>query len=704
MNDQPTSTQQATKNAVYVLLAFAAVTGIVAGWKIYEAWQVESVDRWQYYPLLFWGGFNAITGLAAAWWARTYRPPEDLRDEETSPTKVLILSVGGMLGFLTVVLGVWYGYMWWSDLTKSRAAWGELKTWIPVLLVLGGLAVMLVAVVIVRSEERRSVVFRRLIYGYNAVLMGLLVFAILGVGNVMASIYAVHPFDWTASSLYSISDQGKRILESMEAPVKVYVRLSPRDPLYSDVKTLLDTCKSYTDKLDEDFVADRSGVRMLMTEYDLQDTEAIVVVYDPENAQGRKAFEKIKDADLVDESGGMGPRGGQPERKFKGERALMQALKSLNEGKITQTIYVTQNSGEMKLDEFSARGDRPGRPDRGLGALKGRLEKAGYKVLPLQLGELDEVTKEPAKVPTDAFAVIVAAPTNLGDPVLATAKIKVLEEYMKRKDGRMIVILEARQNREGIVQPTGLEGFLTSFGVKVGNDMILHEPFRNLPDPAQVIIGLDTTGERSLLEALGPSGAGGFALIETRSVQPATGAAGFTTKPLLRTMSLLRDATGQWPEEQLRGDPAAFIASLEKEKPDELSRRKRSPQTSVAVTVRDASSPTNMPDDQFHARARPSDGAPRMVVIGSSTFASNTATEAGRGNPVYYDLMTSSLAWLRGGDKGAILTEIPERTRNNYQMNTKPDDVLRVLFLPGLVLVIGIVGSGVIVLGFLRRR
>jgi NADH:ubiquinone oxidoreductase subunit 6 (subunit J) len=698
MHDQETPRPPATTLALYVLAVFTVVMGIVAGYKIYQAYQAEASSRGQYYPLLFWASFNTVAGIAAALWVWSWKPAEGGRGQATDPTKLIILGVGGVLGFTTVIfLGLGYVYLWWDDLVKARTAWKEFKTWIPALLILGGLAVMLLSVLAVRSEERHNVVLRRLIYGYNAVLVGLLVFAILGVGNVMASIYAFRPLDWTETNIYSISEPSKLILEKIDVPVKVHVLVSPRDPLHEDMRTLLDGARSYNRLLEVEFLNDPRALEKLYAQYELLDGTAAVVVLDPDETKGKRKHEAIKIEELEDPGSRFGSQGRQ--RDFKGDQAVMSAIRNLVEGKITETIYFTQDSGEMKLSEIGSRRDRPGGSDRGLGQLKLRLEKAGYTVKELNLGEIDAATKEPAKVPADAFAVILAGPTDLGASNLAAGKIKVLQEYMNRKEGKLIVLVEAHRNRDGVVQPTGLEGFLAGYGVDVKNDIILHLRVNVVPDPTMAILGLAPDSDRAFRTSFRTSGP--IYLTDVRTVQPLAGSTTFTAQRLLVTLRFMQGMPGQWAETELRGDPEEFIKNLEEKQPEEYNRKLQSTPITVAVTVREKSADAAMPDDQFHSQARQTEGRPRLVVFGSADLISNNNIE--RGRETYYSLFAGSLAWLRGG-KTEVLAEIAPRTRQSYRMNVQPDDLGRIIWMPVLVLLIGVVGAGIAVLGFIRRR
>src|SRR5437016_5366264 len=78
-----------------------------------------------------------------------------------------------------------------------------------------------------RPAERASAGMRRLLYGYNAVLGGLLLLSILGVANLLASVrvgplgFFSRQWDWTAAQIYSIKPATRQFLEHLDRPVKV---------------------------------------------------------------------------------------------------------------------------------------------------------------------------------------------------------------------------------------------------------------------------------------------------------------------------------------------------------------------------------------------------------------------------------------------------------------------------------------------------
>src|SRR5437762_2027264 len=111
-----------------------------------------------------------------------------IQNQNAADRSMLILAVGGVSGFLVWVLSLVLAYRWSATIFGGLEAWqgpNWWQLWVCVLAMLGGLAIMFVSLLPARAVERSNMVLRRLLYGYNAVLTGLLLLAILMVVNVL---------------------------------------------------------------------------------------------------------------------------------------------------------------------------------------------------------------------------------------------------------------------------------------------------------------------------------------------------------------------------------------------------------------------------------------------------------------------------------------------------------------------------------------
>ena len=115
-----------------------------------------------------------------------------------------------------------------------------------------GLVIMFAAFQLARTEERANPFLRRLLYGYNAALTGVLLLAVLLVVNVFLNIWSKTPLDFTAGSSFTLSPQSQNILKSLDKPVQITQVHGFRNAFFleSEVKTLLDNCRDLSDKVE----------------------------------------------------------------------------------------------------------------------------------------------------------------------------------------------------------------------------------------------------------------------------------------------------------------------------------------------------------------------------------------------------------------------------------------------------------------------
>src|SRR5207249_7648400 len=142
---------------------------------------------------MLWGGLLALIFMGAGVW---YLLSEEIgMFNAADATRLMVLTIGGLSGLVTVLLiGLTLPYFeWWNVFVGGVESWR--KEWwrvgITMLALFGGLALMFASLQLARADERSSPGLRRLLYGYNAVLTGRLVLAILVVLNVSTYITVV---------------------------------------------------------------------------------------------------------------------------------------------------------------------------------------------------------------------------------------------------------------------------------------------------------------------------------------------------------------------------------------------------------------------------------------------------------------------------------------------------------------------------------
>jgi hypothetical protein len=656
--------------------------------------------RGDYLSVSIWGAGLALVALMAGLWRLLAQPA---RLTPADATRLLILVLGGLGGLLTVLfLGLGLALRWWSTVTGGWEAWQGKEgwhIWVILFAFVGGLAVMFLSLQLARTDERSNSAFRRLLYGYNAVLTGLLLFLILVVLNVLSYIpwgpfaWLNQTFNWSESSIYSLSSKSENVLDGLTKPVKVYVILSQRNEWYRPTRALMDNVRRINPKVQVKYLspeADREEIERLAKDYKIAvEREGLLVAYGSEpNIETRF----IKNADLFSADADMMMGGRSKQSFFKGEAALMNELNSLDQGKEKPVIYLTQGNGELDMSDSS---QNP-RSDVGLSAFKDRLQSNNYTVKGLQFTQVEGVqSKKPdlviaKRVPADAALVIIAGPTKRFE----TYAIDALKEYMQSADpkavkGKLIAMLGAVVTPEKTMLQTGLEPMLAELGVELKNDRLLRLPSASLRDPEQILV---ITNPEPSVQAqnpiLSPFNGIGFLFRRCRPVAPKT-PAGPGPQQHFRADSLMVTFPNQdlLQESNLAADAMQLLIELDRT--NKLGQRISRDVIPVAVAVSETTGAGAGPDP--HAFMNPGDSKPRLVVFGDSAMAcNNLMTERAGGAGVYYDLLASTIAWLREKPTGI---GIEPKKSDFYALNPEVN-VGRMVWLPALLMVVTVVGLG----------
>jgi ABC-type uncharacterized transport system involved in gliding motility auxiliary subunit len=307
-------------------------------------------------------------------------------------------------------------------------------------------------------------------------------------------------------------------------------------------------------------------------------------------------------------------------------------------------IYVVKGHGERDISSAER---------TGLSQAKDQLQKANYTVKELELART-------GTVPADAAIVIIPGPKN----DLLPPELLALDEYLA-KGGRVLFMADP-------LQAEGVAKYLVKYGVTLGNDLVVE------PSPIGQLFGvgpevpLVTRYEQHAITKDMGNVMTGFPL--TRSVTPAE-----KSPRGLRATALARTSRDSWGETDLeglrRGQPA----------------RKDAADTQGPVPVITAVTIEAVPGAKTDAKAEGEAGKKpegRLVVLGTSTFASNQALGF-QGNR---DLFLNIVSWL-AGQEGEIAIR-PKDTRQNPILLTANQGfivlVLSLGVLPGVVMACGI--------------
>ncbi len=651
------------------LLGAAAVFAIIV--IVMVAWVGWGVDV----PVRLW--LLALSALSAAvgLWVRMGSAGQGVGTLDSLRVQGMVL--GGLAGFATAALGLALALF-----TYRGVFAGGLDVWrdnrgrvlLCALALFGGLGLMFASLQLGRTVERANAAVRRLVYGYNAFLMGLLLLAILVLINVLAYVpfapFSVfgNQWDWTASGIYTLKPATTNFLKELDRPVKVYMLLPRADPIEEETVILLNNFKSVTNKVSWQSLSrdmNRKDINELADKYQLSESLGLLVVYGTDPEQN----EFIRREDLfVNRT--------TEERMrftFKGEAVLMKALTLLAEDKKRAVVYFTQGNGEPTL----AGGAPGGRRARTLGELRDRLTRSNYEVKELKLAPGVD------KVPDDAAVVVVAGPRT----PLPDSGVKALTQYMSQPGGKgkLVLLLDvAPGNPASKMEESGLEGLMAQFGVKAGTDRILG--LTNL-GPTSILASMNEENRSPLAQAFVE---GWFLFDDARVVEASGGAprGGARVETLMHTLSRVPVWT-----EGLGSNPTALLDRLETD-PDAFKalQPKLKSRLPVAVTVVEGTG--DLPNIPGHAGVVGKDDKPRMVVFGDASWITDEMmqTRLGRRN---VDLFTSTLAWLRGrANIGADAEEGTDRKQFTLAGEITPEKVSRLRWLPVWLMLVAIVGLG----------
>ncbi len=658
---------------------------------------------WQSLAVFIWGTAIALLALVAGFICTTMVPATP--DKEAERLRILALVVLGGFGSATALLGFLLPFCaspfsvtdYRAIVNAGVSKWRERENAFAMLrcvaALLGGLVAMFLALSQTRVYERSSPRLRRVQYGYNAVLSSLLLIFIVVLLNLLP--YAkVWPFtyvnesiDWTRTGLHTIHDATRNVVADLKQPVKVYAFGSSSDMIMRDVRELLDGCRNINPQMFhwEQLSRDRNAtmLRELESKYKLVDSQGLLVVYGTDK---KEMSEFIRYNDLF--KPGSNPR--EARYQFKGENALLNALVYLSANKNRAVVYFTQGNGELSMKERMAAGSGL---DTSMSQLIEELGRVNYETRELAV----EATTD--KIPDDAEIVVVARPAQ----PYPEKFLKALRDYLhgvERKEGKkgqMIVLFDVvTESGKNTMVRTGLENLVAEYGIRVNeNQLVDLDP----PSDYYLIQGLPPRQSNNpIAKAFANEAAGTLSIFHfyrTRTLDstspPAPGGAPPSNQPdvLVRTMSQRFFIS----QTDLSAKPSALIAEIQRDPSNVEKMLNRSP-LALAVSEGGSAAPP-IQGHEFMAK----EGQPRLVVFGDASWISNGLLL--RPSPNNYNLFASCLSWLaRRPDLG---TQVPTAEHDIYELKAPQDTKLRLLLLPGFLMMLAVLALGVGV-WVVRRR
>ena len=285
-------------------------------------------------------------------------------------------------------------------------------------LAIAGLVCTLLYILSQWREVGQAFAGRQARFGTLAAASVLVVFAILVAINYVSARHN-RRWDLTAAHQFSLSDQTKKVLRDLKAPVRI--RVFARS----------DDFQRFRDRLDE---------------YTYQSKQVSTEYIDPEKKPGLAQQYGVTALGTVV----FDYKGRNEKVTSDGEQELTNALIKVLQGRQPK-VYFTQGHGEK--DTVSA--DRGG-----YNAITAALTTDNFVVDKIVLAQ------QPA-VPDDAEVLIIAGPkTDFLGP-----EIDMVKAYLAR-GGKVFLMLDPVLKADQS-QPTGLQGLLKEWGIDADNDIVL---------------------------------------------------------------------------------------------------------------------------------------------------------------------------------------------------------------------------------------
>jgi hypothetical protein len=627
------------------------------------------------------GILGAAVGLGVGGTMLAKLPKPDVAGRRAD-ARVTILVAGGAFGFVLMLGGLWFFYLWFGSLTAwlDQDKRGEAK-WVlgPILAFVAGAALVFVAAQPARAEERNNPLLRRLVYGTNLGLSALLLLLILTAGNVFASLRVPNQLDTTSRGFYTLDDSTRQLIAGLDQPVTAYCTLyegAGDDPhtqrVIRDARGLLTALQDVNPaKFHVRFLTpqlDKAEIDRLSGKFPQFDRQAFGILLVAGEDESRASF--VNGQDLVAQD----PTGRSRVVAFQGEAKLDREILFLTEGKTRPVVYFTQGHGELEIKPLPPGAETRAAGMRTANLIREALTKNYVDVRPL---EFDLALP---KVPDDAAVLVVADPRTPLPKEQAEAIRKFMTEPRpndKTRRGKLIVLSSPhpRQPEKAGVAETGLEGVLGDLGVELGKEYLYGQATRELTaSRATVAVTGSLVDERNPIALAYQDSI--LIMGDCRLAEPKPGApGGLRVSPLFITYPPNRLT---WLEPDPLTNPAQRFEQFLQNRQLAVDRQLTRSPRSVAVLV---SEPAASGD-------RTAPPTARAAVYGSGEFFADPPSGR-RPSPIPAELFATTLDWLR--DRPVV--NVANKTYGQY--TAKPEaDAARLLYLPVGVTLLGILAVG----------
>ena len=279
------------------------------------------------------------------------------------------------------------------------------------------------------NENRRALRTRQAAFGINSVVTTILVIAIVGVINFMASRYP-GKLDLTKNKVHTLSEQTIKLVKGLQKPVQAvfYQPVAQAGP----AKSLLENMKGLNTKFELEFVDPNK---------------------EPTRAK-QNSIKKLGSLQLIT----TGPQGGNKEEK----------IEDPTEEKITNALLKLLKEKNPILCAVTGHGERSftSQEADGFEASRKSLQNQNYDIKDLQLSQESKIDPEKCN------AVAILGPTR----AFFEKEIQLLDEYLAN-GGRAVVTLDI--DLKGGENSSELQKLLSKWYVKVDRALVV-DPFARL--------------------------------------------------------------------------------------------------------------------------------------------------------------------------------------------------------------------------------
>jgi ABC-type uncharacterized transport system involved in gliding motility auxiliary subunit len=498
----------------------------------------------------------------------------------------------------------------------ALAAWAIWPYKKAVILILGllGLAALAFYVALNLSSLRKGFRRRSFIYSGNMLLVVVLVLAILVLANYFLSKHN-YRIDFTASKVHSLSDQSVTVLKNLKTDVSLKCFFRETNYSRAAMENLLKIYAYHSPRIKYEFI-------------------------DPDRNPGLvKRYGVTQDGTTILEAGDKESRTtGTTEEDV--TNALIKVTRASK-----KVIYFLEGHGEEALDETG---------DDGYSDVKAELEKLGYEVKKQTLALANTF-------PKDCALLVVAGPQK----DLLPEELDTIKKYIQ-SGGRVLFMIDPET-------VTGLTPFLTQYGFKLDNDVVVDTVSRLLGGDYFMPV-VSEYEDHPITRKFGYATFFPFA----RSVEISE------THPEGETLTALaKTSPNSWAERELQEKQVKFNKDKDRQGPINLAAV-----ATLKIQPEIPPAPEGRPGEKAAEAPKPTEKEARLGVVGDSDFVKNRYYGlSGNGN-----FFLNIVNWLT---EESDLISIQPKTQTPRTIQLTPAQgrlvfLVSVVILPLIILVLGL--------------